>query len=118
MVESVVGICIGCGVAAVGIGVAAVAVVYAIRCKKQLKREQTANEIKAAVQNRVIGIEEQYSPADQILKNAGVDVGVIKKDNLLRYAAMLCSERHFIYDEAYWEDFIEGLIKVMNADRK
>ncbi len=118
MIEQLIGI-IACGAAALSAIAGLIAsLAKSVKSKKLARIAQATNEIAELVMEKVVETEQAFSKSSQILKATGVDTGEMKKEQVMNYIQTMCAERKVRFDADKWSEQVDGLIKVMNANKR
>ncbi len=116
-VEQIISIA-ACGAAAVSaIAGLLASLAKGIKNKKLAHIAEATNEIAELAMEKVVETEKLFSKSSQILKATGVNIGEIKKEQVMSYIQAKCVEKKVAFDAEKWSERVDNLIKVMNADR-
>lgn len=95
-----------------------ISLIKAIKNRRRANDAQVTNEIENLAIDKITTIEKIYSQASIVLKSMGLKTGKIKKENVMNYIESQCADKGIKFDNEYWSERIEDLVKIMNVNKE
>ena len=93
-------------------------VVKKIKTKKAKGEDFNLIDIFKEAVNEAIGfIENAEVSFAQLTNGTNAKAGAFKLDNVLNKIRDLCAEKGIVFDRAYWENFIDNAVSLMNIKK-